>query len=124
MRVLSFIMGRVKWGSRVSFNKTCTVRKAGTLSKAIGRDNFSIGAEAEEPDEDAVDGIEADDDAAVLMDENDDAGRSAYNTSWLLTDGSETAAAVMVDDEGSAASKLFRALSGGNLLLGGGSMAC
>lgn len=98
--------------------------KAGTLSKAIGRDNFSMGAEAEEPDEDAADGIEADDDAAELTDENDDAGRSAYNTSWLLTDGSETAAAVMVDDEGSVASKLFRALSGGSLLLGGGSMAC
>lgn len=57
------------------------------------------------------------------MDENDDVGRSEYNTSWLLVDGSETAAAVMVDDDGSIVNELSRALSGGTLLLGGGSMA-
>lgn len=51
-----------------------------TLSKAIGRDNFSIGAETEEPDDAVCDGIETVE-AAELMDENDDAGRSEYNTS-------------------------------------------
>lgn len=56
--------------------------------------------------------------AAEQMEEVDDAGRSAYNTSWLLTEGNETAAAVMVDD-GSGANECSRALSGGTLLLGG-----
>lgn len=93
-----------------------------TLSKAIGRDSFSIGAETDEPDDVVCDGIETVE-AAELMDENDDAGRSEYNTSWLLEDGSETATAVIVDDEGSVACEVCRALSGGNLLLGGGSMA-
>lgn len=90
-----------------------------TLSKAIGRDNFSIGAETEEPDDAACDGIETFE-VTELMDEYDDAGRSAYNTSWLLVVGSETAAADIVDDEGSV-SEISRALSGGSL--GGGSMA-
>jgi hypothetical protein len=62
------------------------------------------------------------------MDAYEDAGRSEYNTSWLLTEGSETAAAAMAvadgDEDGSSANELSRALSGGTLLLGGvGSMA-
>lgn len=96
-----------------------------TLSKAIGRDNFSIGAETEEPDDVVCDGIETVE-AADEMDEKDDAGRSEYNTSWLLLSGSETATAVIADDEGDdsvVTSKVSRALSGGSLLLGGGSMA-
>lgn len=98
--------------------------KRRTLSKAIGRDNFSMGAETEEVDVVACEvGIEATD-VVELSDVNDDVvGRSEYNTSWLLTDGRETAAAVMVDAGVSVANELSRALSGGNLLLGGGSMA-
>lgn len=95
-----------------------------TLSKAIGRDNFSIGAETEEPDEVVWDGIEAVE--ADEMDEKDDAGRSEYNTSWLLLAGSETATAVIADkdDDGSVVTnEISRALSGGSLLLGVGSMA-
>lgn len=92
-----------------------------TLSKAIGRDNFSIGAVTEELDEAVFDGIETVE-AAELMDENDDAaGRSEYKTSWLLTDGCETATAVIVVGNVSVTSELSRALSGGTL--GGGSMA-
>lgn len=86
-----------------------------TLSKAMGRDNFSIGADTdEEPDVDTVcDGTDALVEAE-LMDEND-VGRS-YSTSWLLTVGSETAAAVMVDGcGGSTTNELSRALSGGTL---------
>lgn len=81
-----------------------------------------MGAATEEAVDDACDGIETVE-AAEQTDAVDDVGRSAYNTSWLLTDGSETAAAVMVVGVGSVASKWFRALSGGTLLLGGGSMA-
>lgn len=93
-----------------------------TLSKAIGRDNFSIVAGTEEAD-DACDGIETVE-AAEQMDEAEDViDRSAYSTSWLLTDGSETAAAVMLDDGSWAKEWWSRALSGGTLLLGGGSMA-
>lgn len=80
-----------------------------------------MGAEEDEPDEVECDGIEAVV-VAELKDEYDEAGRSAYNTSWLLDVGSETAAADIVDDEGSVASEVSRALSG-SLLLGGGSMA-
>lgn len=81
----------------------------------MGRDNFSMGADIdEEPDDEAeCDGSEALVEAE-LMDEID-VGRS-YSTSWLLTDGSETAAAVMVDDcGGSTTNELSRALSGGTL---------
>jgi hypothetical protein len=80
----------------------------------MGRDNFSIGADIdEEPDDEAVcDGTETLEEAAELMDEID-VGRS-YSTSWLLTDGSETAAAVMVCGE-STTNELSRALSGGTL---------
>lgn len=52
-----------------------------TLSNAIGRDSFSMGADTEVDDDDAVfDGIETVE-AAELMDENEDAGRSEYSTS-------------------------------------------
>lgn len=52
-----------------------------TLSKAIGRDNFSMGAETEEVDVVACEvGIEATD-VVELSDVNDDVGRSEYNTS-------------------------------------------
>lgn len=83
-----------------------------------------MGAETEELDDAVFDGIEMVD-AAELMDVNDDAaaGRSEYKTSWLLTDGWETATAVIVDGDASITSVLSRALSGGTLLLGGGSMA-
>jgi hypothetical protein len=65
----------------VRFNNTCKSENCHTLSKAIGRDNFSIGAETEELDDAVFDGIETVD-AAELMDENDDAaGRSEYKTS-------------------------------------------
>jgi hypothetical protein len=96
-----------------------------TFSKAIGRDNFSMGADEEADDE--CDGMETVE-AAELMDERDDVGRSEYNTSWLF-DGKETATAAIVngDDaagDGSIIRELSRmALSGGSLLLGGGSMA-
>lgn len=80
-----------------------------------------MGADTEEDDA-AVDGIDAVE-AAELMDVNEDAGRSEYNTSWLLTGGSETAAAVILDVSFSIASEWSRALSGGTLLLDGGSMA-
>jgi hypothetical protein len=96
-----------------------------TLSKAIGRDNFSIVAATDEADDPVVDGTETVE-AAELMDVNDDVGRSEYNTSWLLVEGSETAAAAMADadGDGSIANEFLRALSGGTLLLGGvGSMA-
>lgn len=99
--------------------------KRRTLSKAIGRDNFSMGAETEDDADDACDvvGIEAVD-AAELRDVNDEVGRSEYKTSWLPTIGRETAAADMADGGGvSDANELSRALSGGTLLLGGGSMA-
>lgn len=80
--------------------------KAHTLSKAIGRDNFSMGAETEELDDAVCDGIEMVD-AAELMDVKDDAaaGRSEYKTSWLLTDGWETATAVIVDGDASITSE-------------------
>lgn len=95
-----------------------------TLSKAIGRDNFSMGAVTEELVDAVFDGIETVE-AAELMEENDDAatGRSEYKTSWLFMDGWETATAVIVDGDGSITSELSRVLSGGTLLLGGGSMA-
>lgn len=51
-----------------------------TLSKAIGRESFSIGAETEEADDAEFDGAEVFE-AAELMDANDDVGRSEYKTS-------------------------------------------
>lgn len=89
------------------------------MSKAIGRDNFSIGAETEEVDA-AVDGIELLE-ITELMDENDDCGRSVYKTSWLFADGKETAVAVMVVDAVGAVAwtndKFSLSLSGGALTL-------
>lgn len=103
----------VKANRQTERRRECYAR---TLSKAMGRDNFSIGADIdEEPDDEAV----CDCTEALLVDfelmDEIDVGRS-YSTSWLLTDGSETAAAVMVDDcGGSTTNELSRALSGGTL---------
>lgn len=70
-----------------------------TLSKAIGRDNFSIGADVDDDDE--FDGIEMPDDMEVVA-EIVDGGRSEYNINWLLVadndDGNADTAAAVIDN--------------------------
>lgn len=70
-----------------------------TLSKAIGRDNFSIGADVDDDDE--FDGIEMPDDMEVVA-ETVDGGRSEYNINWLLVadndDGNADTAAAVIDN--------------------------
>ena len=102
--------------------------KSFTLSKAIGRDSFSIGAEMEDEDV-AFDGADALD-IIELIDENDDCGRSVYKTSWLFADGKETAVVAMffavntvAVDDNSTNDKFSLSLSGGTLD-NVGSMAC
>lgn len=56
--------------------RECRWNMEHTLSKAIGRDNFSIGADVDDDDE--FDGIEMPDDMEVVA-EIVDGGRSEYN---------------------------------------------
>lgn len=85
----------------------------------MGRDNFSIGAGTEDDDDAAFDGLL---EIIELIEENDDCGRSVYNTSWLFADGKETAVAVMfaaaaVDDEAASINNNFSlSLSGGTFI--------
>ncbi len=69
-----------------------------TLSKAIGRESLSIGADDDDDEEvDAVlDGCDMDE-ATDALEEN--CGLSVYKTSWLFADGRETAVAVIFDDD-------------------------
>lgn len=99
------------------------IKSVHTLSKAIGLESFSMGAEAEDDDEvDAVfDGCDVDD-ATEVVEEN--CGRSEYRTSWLFADGRETAVAVMLVDATVASpvsinddDKLSLSLSSGTLKL-------
>ena len=115
------------WQHTKKFNFLIT-KNSLTLSKAIGRESFSIGAETEDVDA-AFDGTDALD-IIELIDENDDCGRSVYKTSWLF--GKETAVVAIfaavttfAADETSTNDNFSLSLSGGILTLDNvGSIAC